>query len=213
MYSCCHFGCWCTSVPVYCSKQAVPWWLTAIVAVVFLDCDSICVGQQARCVPAFLLLLAAEWAAYFKQIQMHIMGGNDFLSVPRVLWWANVAVVCSICFTGSAFLKLSGWRGVEPWNVLAGCRGCHNGSCSCCVPTSISFSGQEDRTQISSSLCAKPCFRLPPALASFSLSSLTTDSQCNIKQMAFCLNLLSCPSLSWGTLDLDFGLCFAFNAS
>lgn len=29
---------------------------------VFLDCDSICVGQQARCVTAFLLLCAAEWA-------------------------------------------------------------------------------------------------------------------------------------------------------
>lgn len=36
---------------------------------------------------------------------------------------------------------------------------------------------------------------------------------CNFKQMVFCLNLLSCPSLSWGTLNLGFWFCFAFNVS
>lgn len=40
-----------------------PRWIITIVASAFLDGDSICVGQQARCVTAFLLLLAAEWAA------------------------------------------------------------------------------------------------------------------------------------------------------
>lgn len=53
---------------MYCPKQVefretAPDGSSLLLPVFFLDCDSICVGQQARCITAFLLLLAAEWAA------------------------------------------------------------------------------------------------------------------------------------------------------
>lgn len=188
MSSYCGFGCWCTSVPVYCPKRVEfretgLWWTAAIVDGVFLDCDSICVGQQARCVTAFLLLLAAEWAAYFKQIQMHIMGGNDFLSPPRVLWWAVVAVsLCNwrpvwfVCFICSIFLKaVPGWRGVESQNVLAGCRTSLNGSFNCfTVPSSFRFQDKTKGYSVPTCFLTKPCFRLPLSLQSFSFSPLLT---------------------------------------
>lgn len=213
MYSCCYFGCWCVSVPVYCPKQAVPWWLAAIVAVVFLDCDSICVGQQTRCVPAFLLLPAAEWALTsnsYKCVsweEMTFFQCPVFCDEPMLLLFGPFVLL--VVFFQSCLDE----EGLNHGMFLQAVGSLTMAVAVVLFPLLSVF--QDERTGPRSA--ARPVQSLVSDFLQhlqpfhFLLQPLTHT--CNFKQMVFCLNLLSCPSLSWGTLNLGFWFCFAFNVS
>lgn len=68
------------------------------------------------------------WMGSFKQIRMRITGGNYFLSLPRVLWWAIAAdSVCDcrpvsfVCFIYSIFFKSCSWM-KRGWVMEYSCR-------------------------------------------------------------------------------------------
>lgn len=162
------------------------------------------------------------WMGNFKQMQMHIMGGNYFLSLPCVLWWAIAAD--SVCnwrpvlfvyfiysiFFQKLFLNEEGLNHGIFLQVLGSLRMAVLVVFLCSV-----LLNAQDMPRASNAimpLIIKSNFSLQLALINFNSLFISEYwlTHAVWQGILFCLDLLSCPFLYWDVLNMNFLFLFSF---